>query len=59
MVPPRNVILKISDQMLRRSEHVRAFFATEVPVIAFPNFVVVTQNAFSTHDVRQSVLKPV
>jgi hypothetical protein len=59
MVPPRDVILEVSDQLLRCREHVGAFFAPEMPVIALPNFVVVAQNAFSTHDERQSVLEPV
>ena len=59
MVPPRDVILEVSDQLLRCREHVGAFLSTEMPVIALPDFVVVAQNAFSTYDVRQSVLEPV
>jgi len=59
MVPPRDVILEVSDQLLRRRERIGALPSTEMPVIAFPNFVVVAQNAFSTHDIRQSVLEPV
>jgi hypothetical protein len=59
MVPPRNIILEVSDQLIRRREHVSAFLSSEMPVIAFPNFVVVAQNAFSAHYVCQPVLEPV
>jgi len=59
MVPPRYVILEIGDQLLRCREHVGTFLSTEMLVIALPNFVVVAQNAFSTHDIRQPVLEPV
>jgi len=59
MVPPRYVILEIGDQLLWCREHVGSFLSTEMPVIGLPSFVVVTQNAFSTHDIRQPVLEPV
>jgi len=59
MVPPRDIIPEVHDQLLRCREQVSAFLSTEMPVIALPDFVVVAQNAFTTHDVRQSVFEPV
>jgi hypothetical protein len=56
MVPPRNVVLKVSNQFIRRCEHISALFPVEVPVISFSNLVIVAQNAFSMHDIRQPVL---
>jgi len=59
IVPPRDVILEVIYQLLRCREQVGAFLSTKMPVIALPNFVVVPQNAFSTHDERQTVLESV
>jgi hypothetical protein len=59
MVPPRNIILEIGDQLIWRRKDIGAFRHTEMSMITFPDFVVVAQNAFSTNNVRQSVLEPV
>jgi hypothetical protein len=59
MVPPRNILLEIGDQPIRRSKSVGTFLFTEMPVIALPNFVVVAQNAFTTHDIGQPVFERV
>jgi hypothetical protein len=42
MVPPRNVILEVSDQLRWCREHVSVFLSTEMPVITLPSLVVVT-----------------
>ncbi|MBC7839382.1 MAG: hypothetical protein H7Y39_12165 [Nitrospiraceae bacterium] len=44
IVPPRNIALKVGDQLLGRGEGVVAFLATEVPMIAFACLVVEPQN---------------
>jgi len=59
MVPPRNIILEVGYQLIRRREQVSAFLSGEMPVIAFPDFVVIAQNAFSAHYVYQPVFEPV
>jgi hypothetical protein len=59
MVPPRYIILEVGDQLIRCLKNVSRFLSVEVPVIAFPDFVVVTQNAFPSHDIRQSVFEAV
>lgn len=56
MVPPRNVVLEIRDQLIRRSELVDHLFSIEVPVISFVSLVVVAQITFSAYDIRQPVL---
>ena len=59
MVPPRNILLEVGDQLIRRSESIDTFLFAEMPVIALPDFVVVAQNAFSTNDIGQPVLERV
>jgi hypothetical protein len=51
MVPPRNIFLEVGDQLIRRSKSVGALLFAEMPVIAFPDFVVVAESAFSAHDI--------
>ena len=41
IVPPRDIFLEVSDQLLRRCEYIGVFLLAEVPVIALPDFVVV------------------
>ena len=59
VVPPRNVALKVGDQLLRRGESVVAFLAAEVPMIAFACLIVEPQNALAVYDVREPVLERV
>jgi hypothetical protein len=59
MVPPLDVILEVSDQLLGYREHVGAFLATEMPVIALSDFIIIVQNTVSTHNICQSVFEPV
>ena len=51
MVPPRNIILEVSNQLLRRCENVGVFLSFEMPVIALPSLIVISQNAFAKHDI--------
>jgi hypothetical protein len=59
MIPPRYIILEIGDQLIWSRKNISAFLYTEMPMIAFSDFVVVAQNTFSTNNIRQSVLEPV
>jgi hypothetical protein len=59
IVPPRNVALKIDDQLLGRGEDEVAFLAAEVPMIAFACFVVEPQNALALYDVREPIFERV
>jgi hypothetical protein len=59
MVPPLDIMLKISDQLVWCHEHIGTFFSIKMPMIALPSLVVIAQNAFATHDVRKPVLEPV
>jgi hypothetical protein len=57
IVPPLNVVLEIGNQFLWSREGVGAFNLTNVPMIAFPKLVVVTENAFATNDVGEPILE--
>jgi hypothetical protein len=59
MIPPLDVIPEISNQLLRCREYVGAFLPTEMPVIALGDFIIISQNTVSPHDIRQSVFEPV
>ena len=59
MVPPRNIILEVGNQLIRRCKNVGSFLTTEMLVVALPCFVIVAQNTFYTHDIRQPVFEPV
>ena len=59
IVPPRNIALKIGDQLLGRGEGAVAFLTTEVPMIAFACLVVEPQNALALYDVREPILERV
>jgi hypothetical protein len=59
MVPPLDVILEVSNQLIRCREHVGAFLAIEMPVITLADFIIVAQNTVSMHNIRQSVFEPV
>jgi len=59
MVPPRNIILEISDQLIWSRKNINTFLYTEMPMIALSYFVVVAQNTFSTNNICQPVLEPV
>jgi hypothetical protein len=45
IVPPRNILFKVSDELVYVLEGVAAFLLPKVPVIALSNLVVVTNNA--------------
>jgi hypothetical protein len=45
MVPPLDVILEVSNQLLRCREHVGAFLATEMPVIALADFIIIPRRS--------------
>jgi hypothetical protein len=57
MVPPRNILLEVGDQLIRRSKSIETFPFAEMPVIPLPDFVVVAQNTFTTHNMGQPVLE--
>ncbi len=57
MVPPLDIMLKISDQLFRCREHIDIFFSIEMPMVALSSLIVVAQNTFATHDVRKSVFE--
>jgi hypothetical protein len=57
MVPPVNVALKIPDQPVRISKTIRHFRITEMPVIAFAGFVVVTDDTLTVDDISQPVFE--
>jgi hypothetical protein len=57
MVPPLDIMLKISDQLFRCREHIGIFFSIKMPMIALSNLIVVAQNTFATHDVRKPVFE--
>jgi hypothetical protein len=59
IVPPRNVALKIGDQLLGSGERVAAFLAAEIPMIALACLIVEPQNAFAIYDVGKPVLERV
>jgi hypothetical protein len=59
IVPPRNIALKVGDQLLRRGEGVVAFLATKVPMIAFACLVVEPQDTFAIYDIGEPVLEHV
>jgi hypothetical protein len=59
IVPPRNVALKVGDQLLGRGEGIVPFLAAEMPMIAFACLIVEPQNALAIYDVRKPVLEPV
>jgi hypothetical protein len=59
IVPPRNVALKICDQLLGSGESVATFLASKMPMIAFARLVVEPQNAFAIYDVGEPVLERV
>lgn len=59
IVPPRNVCLKIGDELVWRCELVPALNITVVPMVAFANLVVVAQNTNVIYDVGQSILEGV
>lgn len=54
-VPPRNVSLERSKQLVRCGEGVVRLLFAEVLMVAFSDFVVVTHNADAAHHVRQAV----
>jgi hypothetical protein len=49
--------LKISHKLFRCREFVSPLDTAEVPVVTFADFVVVTNDTFSMHYVRQPVLE--
>ncbi|MBW2055615.1 MAG: hypothetical protein JRI29_07975 [Deltaproteobacteria bacterium] len=57
MVPPLDIILEISDQLLRCREHVGTFFSIKMPVIALSSLIIIAQNTFATYDIRKPVLE--
>jgi hypothetical protein len=57
IVPPRNVALKIGDQLIGRGEGLAAFLAAEVPMIAFPCLIVEPQNALVVYDIGEPVFE--
>jgi len=59
MIPPRNIALKVGDQLLRRGENVVAFRAANVPMITFACLIIEPQNALAIDDVREPVLERV
>src|SRR3989442_9178652 len=59
MVPPRNIALKVSDELVWRLEGIGAFLPIDVPVIALADLVVIAHDADAVHDVRQPILVPV
>jgi hypothetical protein len=59
IIPPRNVALKVGDQLFRRGEGVVTFLAAEVPMIAFACLIVESQNALTVYHIGEPVLEPV
>jgi hypothetical protein len=57
IVPPRNVSLKVSDQLFGRGEGVLAFLSGKVTVIALTCLVVEPQNALAGHYIGEPVLE--
>jgi hypothetical protein len=57
IVPPLNVTLEVGNQLLGRCEGVGEFGSVNMPVIAFPRFVVVAENAYAMDDIGKSILE--
>ena len=57
MVPPLDIILKISDQLFRCCKYISTFSSIKMPMITLPNLIIVAQNAFATHDIHKPVLE--
>lgn len=57
MVPLRNVVFKVSDELVRRLECVGALFPVEVSVVALSDLVVVAHRTHSVDDVSQPILE--
>lgn len=59
IVPPRNLALKIGDQLLRGGEGVVAFLIANVPMIAFARLIVEAQNALAIYYICEPVFEVV
>jgi hypothetical protein len=57
MIPPRNLTLKVSNQLLGSDEGVGTFLAADMPVIPFAWLIIEPQHAHSAHNIREPVFE--
>jgi len=57
MIPPRNLTLKVSNQLLGSREDVGTFLVADMPVIPFARLIVKPQHTHFVHDIREPVFE--
>jgi hypothetical protein len=56
IVPPRDVVLEIGYELLRRGERILVLCAAFVTMVAFADLVIVSKHAYAAYHIRQPVL---
>jgi hypothetical protein len=57
MVPPRNVALKIGDELFKGSKFVGTLLTANVSMVAFTHLIIVSQDAFTSYHIGQPVFE--